>query len=289
MVEPIRRARPRALVAFIALHMALTVVVNLVLFAGEWFRPLALATGGLITGTLIVNAALVVVVVRWVVTRWGRLRPYDVGLIGGNIVPGVAAGFGLWALAQAVHLAAGALANGAVLLHPAWAQPAVPIGMLAAQIFGNALFEEIAYRGFLFPQLYLAFERLAAWRWGRFFAALFVSQGVFALSHIANRVYLGLSTADIALDLLMLVGWGTLYTLIYMRTDNLFLAVTVHALGNAPTTLFATVSVLDGAAASFLYYGIVVLVLFVAPLWLALRRPPAVRAEPAEATEPAAD
>lgn len=266
MTEPIRRAQPRALALFIAAHFALTLIVNLILFARNVFQPLAAATGGLVTGTLIANLLLIGLLVGGIILRVGQLRPYDVGLIPRNLPVGIAGGVCLWLIAQAIHLMAGVLANGHITLHPAWAHPGTLLGLLVAQVFGNALFEEIAYRGFLFPQFYLMFERLVAYRWGRFFAALIASQAVFALSHIPNRLYFGIAPGEIALDLVMLLGWGALYTFIYMRTDNLFLAVAVHALGNAPTTLFATAPALDGAGASFLLYAIVIIALFGLPL-----------------------
>ena len=114
---------------------------------------------------------------------------------------------------------------------------------------GNALFEEIAYRGFLFPQLYLRLAGCGSAR-KRLGLALLISQGLFALSHIPNRIYLGMTPSEIALDLLMLLGWGTIYTLIYLRTDNLFIVVGIHALGNTPTTLFKTPPLLAGDGAS---------------------------------------
>ena len=92
----------------------------------------------------------------------------------------------------------------------------------------------------------------------RLVLALLVSQGLFALSHVPNRIYLGMKPDEIALDLLMLLGWGTLYALIYLRTNNLFIVVGIHALGNTPTTLFATVPALSGDGASVLIYTLVI-------------------------------
>src|SRR5690606_32107815 len=105
----------------------------------------------------------------------------------------------------------------------------------------------------------------------RFAAALLISQVAFALSHIPNRIYLRMSPGDIVIDLLMLVGWGVLYTLLYLRTDNLFLVVGVHALGNTPTTLFATAPVLTGAGASMLIYLLAVTATFLYPMLRAQR------------------
>lgn len=258
---------------FIAAHFALITVVNLIVFAGEWLRPLATATGGLITGTLLVNVILIGVLVIGVMIVYGRLRPVDLGLIAGRLPYGVAVTLAVWGSAQAIHGLAGLLTTGQIAFDPRWGTSAAAlVGLLIAQLLGNALFEEIAYRGFLFPQLFFHFSALQAHRWLRCMAAVTAAGAVFALSHIPNRIYLGMTAGEIVPDLLMLVGWGLLYTLIYLRTDNLFLAVGIHALGNAPTTLFVTAPVLDGAGASFLIYGLAGIGLFGLPLITAVRR-----------------
>jgi CAAX protease family protein len=269
--EPIRSARQSTIIRLVATHFTLTAVINLVFFAGNTFRPLASATGGLLTGSLLANLTFIGVLVGVVIMRWGGLRLYDLGVISGQIPKAILYTFGFWGLAQIIHLIAGLLYYGHVVISPDWNNPQFLIGLILTQIIGNALFEEIAYRGFLFPQLFLRFAALEDRPWGRLALAIILSQGVFALSHIPNRIYLGMTPNEIALDLLMLLGWGTLYTLIYLKTDNLFVVVGVHALGNAPTTLFASAPLLSGAGASILIYTLVVIVLFGWPLLRAHR------------------
>lgn len=268
MPEPIRRARRTTIIIFLFAHFTLTAVVNLVFFAGNAFRPLASATGGLFTGSLLANLVFIAALVLVIILGVGRLRLYDIGLVRRNIMPGLVYTVGLWLVAQIVHLLAGLATHGTVSLNAEWLTYGVGfmIGLLLTQIFGNALFEEIAYRGFLVPQLYLRLERLRDRPWKRLFAALLISQTAFALSHIPNRIYLGMSAGDIAIDLLMLVGWGILYALLYLRTDNLFLVVGVHALGNTPTTIFATAPMLTGAGASMLIYLLAVTATFLYPM-----------------------
>lgn len=263
-VEPIRTTRRMSLRLFIAAHFVVAALVNLVFFAADTFRPLASATGGLFTGSLVVNLILVGALVGGVVGRMGGLRAYDVGLIGRSIPIGVLYTAALWIAAQAVHLVFGLLTYGRVMVHPSWENGGwmVMVGLLAAQLFGNALFEEIAYRGFLFPQLFLRLRAWVEYPLTHLMLSILISQGLFALSHIPNRIYLGMTTPEIALDLLMLLGWGVLYTLIYIRTDNLFIVVGIHALGNAPTTLFATAPLFEGDGASFLIYALVLVALF---------------------------
>lgn len=273
MPEPIRRVRRRTLIIFLIAHFSLTAIVNLVFFAGNTFRPLASATGGLFTGSLLVNLVFIAALVGAIILYSGKLRLYDVGLIKRNILPALVYTVVLWAVAQVIHLIAGLLTYGQVMPNPDWTMygAGFMVGLILTQIFGNALFEEIAYRGFLFPQLYLRLTSLRAHPIKRLLLALFLSQITFALTHIPNRIYLGMTAGDIAVDLLMLVGWGTLYTLLYLRTDNLFLVVGVHALGNTPTTLFATAPVLTGAGASMLIYLLAVTATFLYPMLRAQR------------------
>ena len=161
MYEPIRSARRYTIARLVAAHFALTLVVNLVFFAGNTFRPLASATGGLLTGSLLVNLVFIGVLIGLIPIGFGRLRLYDLGVIARNVPVGLAYTLGIWGAAQAIHLIAGLVTYGSVSLNRDWSNPGFMLGMALAQILGNALFEEIAYRGFLFPQLYL---RLAGLR-----------------------------------------------------------------------------------------------------------------------------
>ncbi|MFN8530173.1 MAG: type II CAAX endopeptidase family protein [Anaerolineae bacterium] len=274
MVEPIRASRRVSLLVFILAHFALAALVNLVFFAGNTFRPLASATDGLFTGSLLVNVIWVGALIWLLIGRIGGLRPYDVGLITKDIPAGIRYAIALWVGAQGIHLIMGLLYHGTIELHPSWARLGAPavIGWLLAQVFGSALFEEIAYRGFLFPQLYLRLTGLSDRPARRLFWSILISQVVFALSHIPNRIYLGMGPVDILLDLIMLFGWGVLYTLIYLRTGNLFWVMGVHALGNAPTTLFATAPLFDGSGASFLIYLLAFITLFAVPMWRGYHR-----------------
>jgi membrane protease YdiL (CAAX protease family) len=270
--EPIRSSRPGTMRLFIMVHFALTAIVNLVFFAGNAFRPLASATGGVFTGSLIVNVIFLVIMVGGVMLIRGGLRFYDVGLIMRRLGGGIAFTLVFWGAAQLVHMLAGLLYRGHVALSPAWNDPGFMIGLVLAQIFGNALFEEIAYRGFLFPQLYLWLGDRESNPWKRLGLALLISQGAFAISHIPNRIYLGMSADAIAFDLLLLLTWGVFYTIIYLRTDNLFVVVGAHAMGNVPTTLFATAPGLEGNGEAVLIYAMIIVVMFLYPMFRPLRQ-----------------
>jgi hypothetical protein len=267
MHTPIHPARRGTLLLFVIAHAVLITVVNLLLFANGTFHPLLAWTGGMVGGTLVVNAVLLVVLIGGVCLAYGWLRPYDVGWIPAHLRGGVLATLALWGAAQVIHLLAGWLAHGSIALAPPLAAggAVVLVGLLIGQLFGNALFEELAYRGFLFPQLYLRIHGDGRHPWLRFLLTLLVSQTIFALVHIPNRLYLGMTISEIIPDLALLTVWGVLFTLIYLRTDNLFLVVGIHALGNAPTTLFASAPALQGSGASLLIYALAAVGVFALP------------------------
>lgn len=262
MTQLPRRARKGTILRLVAAHFALVVVVNLVFFARGGFHTLASATGGFISGSLVASLVFIGVLVGVVILRMGGLHLRDVGIIPRDIPRAALWIAGIWVAAQVIQLAAGLLVHGKVELRPEWANPAALLGIFLAQLFGNALFEEIAYRGFLFPQIYL---RLPTSR-GRLALALLVSQSMFALAHIPNRIYLGMTPTEIALDQAILLGCGVLYALVYLRTRNLFIVVGIHALGNAPTSLFASPGLFLNDGASILIYTLLIAALFCPPL-----------------------
>ncbi|MBN1859141.1 CPBP family intramembrane metalloprotease [Candidatus Bipolaricaulota bacterium] len=225
------------ILAFLAAYVGLSLLINLVVFRSPWLDPIVRATHGWIQPTLIVNLGLIVVLVFGVVGLGGHVSPRK--LIGAPRHTVRATGWtaALWGITQLVGAVA-LLIRGELAFHPSWSTQGASwlLGGLLAQLAGNALFEEIAFRGFLLPQ---AHRRLSTIHRPalRIFIAVLISQAVFALIHIPNRIYAGLPLAAYPMDLLRLLGLGALFAVIYLRTGNLFLAVGIHALLNRPTPL----------------------------------------------------
>jgi len=140
----------------------------------------------------------------------------------------------LQAAAAAVSLAR----TGTVGMDPGWSQSGVgaTLGLLVAQLFGNALYEEVLFRAVLLDQMVL---KLRDRRWG-FPLALVGSQLIFALLHVPNRLLRRCTLTGMVDGLGLLFLMGLLFALVYHRTGNLLIAVGVHALNNAPTMLVAT-------------------------------------------------
>src|SRR5690606_28345218 len=104
--------------------------------------------------------------------------------------------------------------------------------LLAAQLLGNALYEEVVFRGFLLPQLFL--ELRGAGTALALVLAPVVSQALFAVAHVPNRLWVtGLAPGELPGALLPLFLMGLFFALLYLLTVNLFAVVGVHALNNA--------------------------------------------------------
>lgn len=183
----------------------------------------------------LVGLALLVVGMLFVSAR---LKPGDVGLRARDIGSGLSFAVAYFGLSQVALLAFASL-NGMEVVN-LWvrAGAAAIAYLLLAQLVGNALYEEIAFRGFLLPQLFLKFRRVGVA--AAFVLAPIASQALFALAHVPNRLWVtGLSPAELPGALLPLFLLGIYFSLLYLLTDNLFAVVGVHALTNEP--LFALV------------------------------------------------
>lgn len=240
-LETARRATGVSLAIFVALNLALAtlgvaalaVLPNL----GDLLWPEAL---GLL---LAIGAVLRVVVGVGVLILWlGKLGFEDVGLVRGRLGPGIALSALIWGIAQAIALGLAVASTGAVQLHPSWSDAAAAgpvLGRLAGQILAVALIEEISFRGYLLPQIYL----YLADHWPdrpdpRRYVALALSQGLFTVLHLPFLLHVGLPPADLPIVLPLIFGFGLFFSAVYLRTGNLFFAIGVHGLVTAPTPLF---------------------------------------------------
>ena len=203
------------------------------------------------------------IVIGGVLFWFGRLTPRDVGLRLEHLKIGLGVTVGIWGTIQLIGLGTQLILSDHVTLEPVWSEKGVRvmIGAFSAQLFGNALQEEISFRGFLFVQLVYLFKSVKN-EGARIALALLISQSIFALMHIPIRVFTGMPPLTMLYSLLTLFFYGTVFALIYCRTGNLFVAVGIHTLHNNPASLF-----LSKASAFNLLYPLVVTVLLLWP-WL---------------------
>ncbi len=241
-----RRASAWVLVA----SLVVLVGGSSLLFNSETYRqdvlaPIHIATHGLCNGTLVhgmIGAALSVGVV---LVRLGRLRLRDVGIRRDAIFGAVVCTVVVWSIVQGITIIAALTADGTIAPHSLWEAKGVltVLGEFLGQFFGNALYEETMFRGLLIAQLYFLMERALSNQPGwRMAAAIGLSQIIFSVAHIPNRLALGSynSVSAVLADQLMLILVGLLFAWVYLRTRNLLIAVGIHALFNTPTPVFAS-------------------------------------------------
>jgi membrane protease YdiL (CAAX protease family) len=254
--------------------IALVVAVAAGLTVGGWalitrtairstlLNPVATATAGLLQPTLLVYAvfALVVSTLLWA----QGFGPQTVGLHRRDVRVALVVGLAVWVVAQTASVVVALVTVGSVPPSATLVSDGAGtlLGLLIAQLFGNALYEEALYRGFLLTTLHARF--VSSGRSRPFLAALVLSQTIFALVHVPSRLVDGVGGVSLATNLTLVLASGLVFALLYYRTRNLLLVVGVHALLNYPTV------VLGSEAVASLVVATLSLVLLVA--WPALER-----------------
>lgn len=240
LLERVRIA-PTWVFALLLLAVGLTnAIINLWLAPRGFFDAPSRATGGLLHPTLLAGWIAIAIDVVLVLVVIGGVRPREVGLIAARVPAAFYATLGLW-LATQVILAMLALIGGeGVHVDPGWTsgEAGLLVGGILGQLGGNALVEEVVFRGFMAVQLILRFQRAQpSTPRSSTLLAVILAGVLFALPHVPNRILKGEYTDGLAVfrDQAQLVLFGMYFAWIYLRTQNLFVAVGIHALANAPT------------------------------------------------------
>lgn len=160
----------------------------------------------------------------------GRQRHTDLGLAGRNILPGIAYALLYWFVALSA-MTAYAYVTGTPLHWPVFEEYIAPF---IEQLFVYALAEEIVFRGFILAQLYRKFHRVFGHPILSLTIAILMSQLLFALWHIPSHLSVHESAAQMLPSLASVFAAGVLISLVYIRSGNLFMALSVHALANVP-------------------------------------------------------
>lgn len=232
---------PVVALAVIVDAIVLVVAMHVVL---PWMRtsfPLEAVTNNLIQATLVFSLTRFVLVAVGVAIWIGGLRARDVGLQRGRLREGSLVVLGVWIAMQLTGALIGLVATGSIGISPYWTPDRLlPIaGELLAQFLGNAFAEEVIFRGFLLTQVVLMLRAAIPRRGRRLTASVLLSQLVFSLSHIPERIASGYTPVQMVLNLAVTWVWGILFAVLYLRTGNLFVVIGVHALVNAPVTVLA--------------------------------------------------
>lgn len=215
------------LVAYLAVWQAGVVPVAPHSWKGSVYRILSL------------NLLLILGPIVGVLLGYGGLSLQDIGIVWRKLPFAMLLWAGIWLLIQGIELLAGLLHRGSAGIDPAWSGGGLAIiTLLVGHLFGTALYEEIAFRGFLLRQCFLISHRWTKNRQVLSAAvAILVSQVAFTFFHLPWKLMTQGWSADTMGELCGVLLTGIVYSLLYLRTDNLFLVMGVHALGNAPTSL----------------------------------------------------
>ena len=240
--DPIRGARRAPLWCWPVLAVVVgagTVFLNQVFLPGRSWRPIWDATNGWVHPTLL-GGLLVLGLALLVLVAGARIPPRDLGLQASKVPAALLYGVLLWGFVQVFVTGWGVVAGGRPDFHGSWTGPGIPGGSLLGQLLGNALMEEVLYRGFVFAQLVLLLGGKGRVALPRLLLVALLASVIFAVSHVPNRIMKDLYSEpfDVVRDQGMLLLSGTLLALMYWRTRNLPFVVVVHSLTNRPTMAF---------------------------------------------------
>lgn len=225
------------LVALLALSFPIIFWYSLPSSFGWFGQEISNLSRGLLGFSTPFNTAEACIVVI-VICLTSRLKLRDLGL-SSNLGKAIIFTALLWTLTQAALFVWQLIVLGAPQWNSAWQEmvPTFVLGTFISQILGNSLYEEIVFRGFIFVQLYLFLTHRKIRR--PLLTALLTSQVFFALLHIPMQlVREGVSWSGLLFWLTATGVAGIIFALCYAKTQNLFIAVGIHALFNAPVQLF---------------------------------------------------
>lgn len=236
-VDSLREATWSTIILFSILYCIYVSFVNFVVFKSNIFNSVIRLTYGIINETLIVNIFSIIIFVFIIILGYGRLSFIDLGLKKNRLLSATAAILTLWVLIQLFNIIAAIIISGKPTIYSGWNKYGASIvyGNFLSQLFGNCLFEELAFRGFLLVQMYKKLKNKKM----NLFTRVVLSQLLFAFIHIPNRIMAGSNSAELLISLTALLIIGVLFAAAYLITDNLFLVVGLHALWNMPLPIFA--------------------------------------------------
>ena len=229
----------RLLLLIILIHVVLASFINLVVFPSDWFDPLTEATGGLIDGTL--QAYLVFfLVIGFLWRKQCGFGPGDLALHRSKLLVGFIVLVAAYAFQQITPL----LHGQELKLVSSWGTRWSWIlgDFFGGQLLGNSLYEEVFFRAFLISQLTLWIRRRLNWGFYKcLILSILLSQLIFALVHVPNRIYsLGqeYDWQTFLSDQQMLFTVGILMSIFFLLSNNLFIPIGIHAMGNSSPDIF---------------------------------------------------
>lgn len=204
------------------------------LFKIRFFVPLAHLTDYWIQPTLVANL-LSLIVFSILIFVIGKHNLFSVWFTEEKLKIALLPVFVIWLLSQIITIAGTYYSKGELSFI---GNINTLAGNLIGQLFGNAAFEELIYRGILFLQFYILLTHRITKK-KALVISIVVSQILFALIHIPNRLLIN-QVDNLSLDLIGLFLAGVVLTIIYIRSENLVFVIGIHALINQPFNIIDT-------------------------------------------------
>ena len=201
-------------------------------------RALEQATDGLVQHHLI-SSLIVFVAFAIILKRFGKLSLVDIGFDHKQIRGALLFTLVIWLLAQSVHILSALMDSGDLQWHNKWnAGLTRPIVFLLG-MFVVGLWEELFFRGFWVPQFYVRFQtRMSASQAA--ITAVIITQILFGVGHVFSDIGANSINSHTPERFFSTAMHGVFFLGAWLATGNLLIAVGIHALGNAPTTVFAS-------------------------------------------------
>ncbi len=238
----------------LAIFMLIDPIVINWLFKIHFFSPFVKSTNYLLQSTLLAGI-INIFIVSIIVFYFGKLDLKSIWLTPNDIKIALFPLALIWVISNLAVILFGFLASGQILFIDRFN---FFIGRFAGQIFGNAPFEEIVFRGVFFVQLYLLFKLKTSNNKAIILAVIF-SEIFFATVHIPNRIWIN-KVDNLLFETLGLFIAGIFLNLIFIYTRNLAYLIGIHAMANFPVIFFK-------APSQTTYYTTYVLILVVTLLW----------------------
>ncbi len=231
-ITRIKKLDPGVLLLIAIIQPVFSLVANY-LFTVNFYKPISIWSYGLINPTLQANI-FTLLIFGFIIFKIGKHNFSSIWLNGEKLRSGLILGIIFWLIIQASVFLYLIFSGSSLLLHENIIKE---IGGILGQLFGNALNEELVFRGIFFLQFYIITKKRFSNRTA-FLIAIIVSQLFFAVVHLPNRIMVK-HFENLLLDQVRLFIMGILFVIFYVRTKNFALSVIIHSLFNYPLRIFA--------------------------------------------------
>jgi uncharacterized protein len=231
--EESKKVSIKFLIMFFAAFTVFTIGIIAFVYGSGILNGLTELTKGLVQRALLPNIAIILIFVYGLLILYRKLKPRELGLEREKVLQAAFVIALVILILQISSTVISIISDKTLTLGNLWSKVSIStaLGILICQLLVVAVQEEIIFRGFLMPQVYLRIKKDNYIM--RMILALVISQGLFAIWHIPIRVFSGMSLISTTISLITVFMLGIIFALIYIRTDNIFIAMGIHGLWNA--------------------------------------------------------